>query len=66
MPGSSLNNVVVGGVGLDNNLPGFHPAAGPTGYLAQELEGALATSEIRKIKASICIDYPGQRYLRKI
>ena len=66
MPGSSFDNVVIGGVSLDDNLSGFNPTPRPAGYLAQELKSALATSEIRKIKASIGTDYPGQGHLRQV
>ncbi len=38
----------------------------PASYLTQELKSALATSEIRKIKAGIGTDYPSQGHLRQI
>ncbi len=66
MSGSSFNNVVIRGVSLDDNLPSFNPPPSPTRNLTQELESALATSEIGKIQASIRIDYPSQRYLRQV
>jgi len=66
MAGSSFDNVVIGGVSLDDNLPGFDSTPSPASYLAQELKSALATSEIGKIKASIGIDYPGQGHLRQV
>jgi hypothetical protein len=66
MFGSSLNNVVVGGVSLYDNLSGFSPTPRPAGNLAQELKSALTTSKIRKIKASIGVDYPGQGHLRQV
>jgi len=64
--GRSFNNVVVGGVSLDDNLSGFNPTPCPASYLTQELKSTLAASEIGKIKTSIGTDYPGQCHLRQV
>jgi hypothetical protein len=66
MLGRSFNNVVIGGVGLDDNFSSFDPTPCPASYLTQKLKSALATSEIRKIQASISVDYSSQGHLRQV
>jgi hypothetical protein len=66
MPGSSFDDVVIGGVSLYDNLSGFKPTPSSASYLAQKLESAFTATEIREIKARIGIDYPGQSYLRQV
>jgi len=66
MPCTGGNGVVLRSVGLGNNLSRAGTPPRPTGYLAEELKGAFASTKVWEMEDSISGDYSHKAHRREI
>ena len=63
---SVLDGGMKGGEGLDEDFAFDVAAAGATGNLGKQLEGALAGAKVGEVKAEVCVDDAHEGYIGKV